>query len=115
MATTDDLDKQAKIEQSKHELKLQAKQIADRFEMPLKIVEVEPILGGESVTVFSETETVPPSCQCQSAPSVPKVVFTATPSTRIWKMPGVPVARMSGGVSGVFQGATQSRVRTHSR
>jgi len=56
MATTDDLDKQAKIEQSKHELKLQAKQIADRFEMPLKIVEVEPILGGESVTVFYATE-----------------------------------------------------------
>lgn len=56
IATKDDLDKQAKIEQSKHELKLQAKQVAGRFDLPLKIVEVEPILGGESITVFYVTE-----------------------------------------------------------
>ncbi|MFN7614281.1 MAG: PSP1 C-terminal domain-containing protein, partial [Phycisphaerae bacterium] len=52
IATKEDIDKQAKIEQSKHELKLQAKQVASRFNLPLKIVEVEPILGGDSITVF---------------------------------------------------------------
>jgi cell fate regulator YaaT (PSP1 superfamily) len=56
IATKEDIDKQAKIEQSKHELKLQAKQVASRFNLPLKIVEVEPILGGDSITVFFVTE-----------------------------------------------------------
>lgn len=56
IATKEDIDKQAKIEQSKHELKLQAKHVASRFNLPLKIVEVEPILGGESITVFYVTE-----------------------------------------------------------
>lgn len=56
IATKEDLDKQAKIEQSKHELKVQARHVTSRFNLPVKIVEVEPILGGESITVFYVTE-----------------------------------------------------------
>jgi len=52
------------------------------------------------------TSTVPPSCQCHLAPSVPKVVSSGFPSTRTRNPPGAP---------GTFQGATQSRVRTSTR
>ncbi|HYF14391.1 MAG TPA: regulatory iron-sulfur-containing complex subunit RicT [Phycisphaerales bacterium] len=56
IATPEDVDAQAAIEQRKHELKVEARRVADRFNLPLKIVEVEPVLGGESVTVFYSSE-----------------------------------------------------------
>jgi len=52
VATAEDLDKQAALEQEKHALKLEARCIADSLRLNLKVVEVEPILGGERMTVY---------------------------------------------------------------
>lgn len=52
VATKEDLDKQAAIEQSKHELRLRARSAADAHGFGhIKIVEVEPLLGGERTIV----------------------------------------------------------------
>ena len=52
VATKEDLDKQAAIEQSKHELRLRARAAAESHGFGhIKIVEVEPLLGGERVIV----------------------------------------------------------------
>lgn len=51
IATKEDLDKQEALEQSKHELRLHASDITQKLRVPVKIVEVEPILGGDSLTV----------------------------------------------------------------
>jgi hypothetical protein len=83
VATPDDMNTQAKLEQSKHELKLQARTVVDRLglayepvtdrapqrpPMPgelhtpirgIKIVEVEPILGGERLIVHYVSEQRP--------------------------------------------------------
>jgi cell fate regulator YaaT (PSP1 superfamily) len=59
VAAPQDLDRQAKIEQSKHELTRQARVVAERLNVPVKIVEVEPILGGESHTIFYLSEEKP--------------------------------------------------------
>jgi cell fate regulator YaaT (PSP1 superfamily) len=56
IATTDDLREQEKLEQRKHELKVLARTMAARLHIKAKIVEVEPVLGGESVTVFYSIE-----------------------------------------------------------
>jgi len=56
IATKDDLDLQAKIEQSKHELKMHARDVVAKLHPNLKVVEVEPILGGETLTVYVMTE-----------------------------------------------------------
>jgi len=56
VATLEDLDAQARIEQSRHGLKIEARRIADETRLPLKIVDVEPILGGERLTVFYLSE-----------------------------------------------------------
>jgi cell fate regulator YaaT (PSP1 superfamily) len=56
IATKDDIDLQAQIEQSKHELKTHARTIVSRLHPTLKVVEVEPILGGETLTVYVMTE-----------------------------------------------------------
>ncbi len=56
IATKEDLDKQDSIEQSKHGLRLRAREIVERLRLAAKIVEVEPILGGESITVHYAAE-----------------------------------------------------------
>lgn len=56
LATPEDVDAQAKIEQSKHELRLAARDVAQRLRVTAKIVEIEPILGGEVLTVFYASE-----------------------------------------------------------
>jgi cell fate regulator YaaT (PSP1 superfamily) len=56
IATREDLDRQAQIEQGKHELRLRAREIVERLRLDAKVVEVEPILGGESVTVHYASE-----------------------------------------------------------
>lgn len=56
LATPEDVDAQAKIEQSKHELRLAARDVAKRLRVTAKIVDVEPILGGEVLTVFYASE-----------------------------------------------------------
>lgn len=56
LATPEDIDKQAALEQSKHELRLAAREVAQRLRVTAKIVDVEPILGGELLTVFYASE-----------------------------------------------------------
>ncbi|QOJ00643.1 MAG: hypothetical protein HRU70_09125 [Phycisphaeraceae bacterium] len=56
VATKEDLDRQAAIEQSKHGLKVVARGTVQRLGLDLKVVEVEPILGGERVTVYCLSE-----------------------------------------------------------
>jgi cell fate regulator YaaT (PSP1 superfamily) len=56
IATKEDLDKQDAIEQSKHGLRLRAREIVERLRLSAKIVEIEPILGGESITVHYAAE-----------------------------------------------------------
>ncbi|MDX2018372.1 MAG: regulatory iron-sulfur-containing complex subunit RicT [Planctomycetota bacterium] len=52
IATKDDLDRQAALEQSKHGLTMHARAEAERLNVPIRVVEVEPILGGERLTVY---------------------------------------------------------------
>jgi cell fate regulator YaaT (PSP1 superfamily) len=56
IATPDDLRAQEALEQSRHELRLRARDVAQRLKLHCKIVDVEPILGGESITVFYLSE-----------------------------------------------------------
>ncbi len=56
IASPDDLRAQESLEQSRHELRLRARDVAQRLKLHCKIVDVEPILGGESVTVFYLSE-----------------------------------------------------------
>ena len=52
IATAEDLDAQAKVEQSRHGLKMQARALAERLLPQAKIVDAEPLLGGERMTVY---------------------------------------------------------------
>lgn len=56
VATPEDLDQQQRLEQGKHELRLKARGVVDPLRLPLKVVEVEPILGGERLTVHYVSE-----------------------------------------------------------
>lgn len=57
VATVEDLNRQSQIEQSKHELRLRARSSAERAGFGhIKIVDVEPLLGGERVIVHFLSE-----------------------------------------------------------
>ncbi|MFZ2874117.1 MAG: regulatory iron-sulfur-containing complex subunit RicT, partial [Phycisphaerales bacterium] len=56
VATKEDLDRQAAIEQSKHGIRAQVRDIAARIGFTARIVDVEPILGGESLTIYCLSE-----------------------------------------------------------
>jgi cell fate regulator YaaT (PSP1 superfamily) len=56
VASREDLDRQAQVEQSKHGLKMQAREIVDRHRLPMKVVDAEPILGGERLTIYFLSE-----------------------------------------------------------
>ncbi len=56
VATIEDMRAQEAIEQSKHELTRRARDAAATLRLPLKIVDAEPILGGERVTYYYLTE-----------------------------------------------------------
>lgn len=56
IATREDMDGQARIEQQKHGMKLEARGLVEPLNLPLKIVEVEPVLGGERLTVHYISE-----------------------------------------------------------
>lgn len=51
-ATPEDLDHQARLEQSRHALKVEAREVAHALGTPLKVVDAEPILGGERLTFY---------------------------------------------------------------
>ncbi len=56
VATREDMDRQAQIEQSKHGLRRDAQQHARRLTPGVRIVEVEPILSGDRLTVYYTSE-----------------------------------------------------------
>jgi cell fate regulator YaaT (PSP1 superfamily) len=56
VATLEDLDRQAKQDQSRHELTMRARSVAQRLNLPLKIVDVEALLGNERLLVYYQCE-----------------------------------------------------------
>lgn len=56
VATKEDLDRQAAIEQSKHGIRAHVRDLAARIGFTARIVDVEPILGGESLTIYCLSE-----------------------------------------------------------
>jgi cell fate regulator YaaT (PSP1 superfamily) len=56
VATPEDMQAQARIEQSKHELNVRARSVVARMGIDVKIVEVEPILGAERLTAYYLSE-----------------------------------------------------------
>ncbi|MDX2118567.1 MAG: regulatory iron-sulfur-containing complex subunit RicT [Planctomycetota bacterium] len=56
VATMEDMDKQAKLEQTRHELKMNARMHAERIGLQAKIVDAEPLLGGERILFYYMAE-----------------------------------------------------------
>jgi cell fate regulator YaaT (PSP1 superfamily) len=56
IATAEDMDRQARMEQARHGMRIEAKTRAERLGLPLKVVDVEPMLGNERVTVYYLSE-----------------------------------------------------------
>lgn len=56
IATPEDVEAQARIEQSKHELNVRARSVLSRMALDVKIVEIEPIIGGERLTAYYLSE-----------------------------------------------------------
>jgi cell fate regulator YaaT (PSP1 superfamily) len=56
IASKEDLDEQARLEQSRHGLKMEARAISEELQLPMKIVDAEPILGGERITFYFNSE-----------------------------------------------------------
>lgn len=52
IASKTDMDEQARLEQSSHELKMSARATVESMRLAMKIVEAEPILGGERLTIY---------------------------------------------------------------
>jgi cell fate regulator YaaT (PSP1 superfamily) len=56
VATMEDMHAQEKLEQSRHELKMNARMHAERIGLPAKIVDSEPLLGGERIMFYYMAE-----------------------------------------------------------
>lgn len=56
IATIEDLNEQARLDQSRHGLRMEAKRIAEDLKLPMKVVDAESILGGERVTFYFNSE-----------------------------------------------------------
>ena len=56
VATKEDLDEQSRIEQSKNALRAKARSQIKQHKLDMRLVEVEPILGGERVVVYFSAE-----------------------------------------------------------
>lgn len=56
VATAEDMDAQARLDQSRHGLKLEARAVADSMGLAMKIIEAEPILGGDRLTFYYTSE-----------------------------------------------------------
>jgi len=51
-----DLEAQTRIEQSAHAIKMEARRVVERLNIPVKIADAEPILGGETLTIYYMSE-----------------------------------------------------------
>ncbi len=56
VATAQDLEAQSRIEQQRHELKMRCREAVERAGVAMKIVDAEPILGGERLTFYFMSE-----------------------------------------------------------
>ncbi|MCL4222026.1 MAG: hypothetical protein KJZ65_11735 [Phycisphaerales bacterium] len=56
VATMEDLKRQEQIDSMRADLRRQAREVAERIGFPLKIVDVEPILSGDRLTVYFASE-----------------------------------------------------------
>lgn len=56
VATKEDLDRQAALEQDANRIRAEARRIVESMGLPMKIVEAEPILGGERLTLYYMSE-----------------------------------------------------------
>ena len=56
LATPEDLDRQNAIEQSKHELTMNGRRRVEELGLRMKMVDAEPLLGGERVTFYYSSE-----------------------------------------------------------
>jgi len=56
VATIEDMNEQSRLEASKRELVRTARRMVGEFGLPMKIVEAEPILGGERLTFYFTSE-----------------------------------------------------------
>jgi cell fate regulator YaaT (PSP1 superfamily) len=56
VATPEDMNQQAKLDQSRHGLKMEARRVCEHYALPMKVVDAEPILGGERITVYFNAE-----------------------------------------------------------
>lgn len=56
VATKEDMDRQAQIEQSRHGIRMDVRAIAEAAGITVKIVDVEPLLGGELLSVYYLSE-----------------------------------------------------------
>lgn len=59
IATVQDLETQTKVEQSAHEVKMIARRHAEALNLPVKIVDAEPLLGNERVFIYYQSEQRP--------------------------------------------------------
>ncbi len=56
VANASDMEKQAALEQEKNEMRIYAKSIVEELQLPMKVVEAEPILGNERITFYYLSE-----------------------------------------------------------
>ncbi len=56
VATVEDLNQQARLEQTRPAMTRHAKGLVEKFKLPMKLVDAEPILGGEKVTFYFISE-----------------------------------------------------------
>ncbi|MBY0313473.1 MAG: hypothetical protein K2W85_15515 [Phycisphaerales bacterium] len=56
VATIEDLNQQTKIDEMRPQMVRQARAISERMKLPLKMVDAEPILGGEKITFYFLSE-----------------------------------------------------------
>lgn len=56
IATIEDMRKQEELEQAAHAMRLEARRVVEPLKLPLKIVSVEPLLGGERLIIHYTSE-----------------------------------------------------------
>jgi hypothetical protein len=72
IATIEDMNSQAALEQSAHGLKLRARALAEELNLSIRVVQAEAILGGETLTYYylaeQQGEGAPPGQSPKNAP-----------------------------------------------
>jgi cell fate regulator YaaT (PSP1 superfamily) len=56
IATAQDMQEQARLEQAGNAMRLEARRLVEELRLPVKIVQAEPLLGGERITFYFASE-----------------------------------------------------------